>query len=122
MNNILLVLLGGGLGSVLRYLTVNWASGFSRFHLPLGVLLVNAAGSFIIGMLWGFSNTSGINDSAKAFVFIGLLGGFTTFSSFSLDTIRLFEQKEFAAALLNIGLNNILAIGLCYAGYLLFRH
>lgn len=119
MNNILLVLLGGGLGSVLRYLTVSWASGFSRFHLPLGVLLVNAAGSFIIGALWGFSNTS---DSAKAFIFIGLLGGFTTFSSFSLDTMRLFEQKEFASALLNIGLNNILAIGLCYVGYLMFRH
>ena len=85
---------------------------------PYGTLIVNTTGSFLMGFLFiiileRFSN---IAPQLRAFLLIGLLGGYTTFSSFSIETINLFEQGELFKALLNIGLSVVLCIGAAWAG------
>jgi CrcB protein len=121
MQAIILIFLGGGIGSLMRYAVQLGTDSFISQKFPVSTLLVNAVGSLIIGMLWGSGNSSYINENLKAFIFIGLLGGFTTFSTFSLDTLRLIENKEVTSALVYIVLNNVLSIGLCYAGYMLYK-
>lgn len=85
------VALGGGLGAVLRYVV-----GMS-LTFPFGTLAVNIAGSFVIGLVWVIFAARGLH-AWLPFVMTGLLGGFTTFSAFSLDTMRLIEAGRLAAA------------------------
>jgi CrcB protein len=116
MQTVLLVFLGGGIGSVLRY-----AAGFLftnvPIEFPLQTLFVNALGSLLIGILWGLGHGGYFNDYVKFFVFVGILGGFTTFSSFSLETLKLLENRAFFTAFNNILLNTIVSISLCFVGY-----
>jgi len=109
------VALGGALGSVARYacsgLAVRWlGSGF-----PWGTLFVNVSGSFAIGLLAALVTSDGrplLGSDARAFVMVGVLGGFTTFSSFSLETLNLARGGAIGAA----GGNVALSFGLCLAG------
>lgn len=100
MGRILIAIaLGSGLGGVLRYLAgaavhVWWARTF-----PWGTLAVNLAGSSLTGLLWVVLAARGeAGELARAFVIVGLLGGFTTFSSFSLETLLLLEQHGYGRA------------------------
>jgi CrcB protein len=107
----LLVFVGGGVGSVARYLTSTWMA--SRFGpaFPWGTFTVNLVGSFLIGLLATLADERGaISPQTRLLLVVGLLGGFTTFSSFSLETWRLAEQGDLAPALLNV-LGNV-ALGL----------
>ena len=79
----LLVFVGGGLGALLRYLVSLGAQG------PLGTLAINVAGSFLIGLLVAMPT-----GNVRLFLAVGLLGGFTTFSAFSLDALRLWQRGE----------------------------
>ncbi len=88
---IIAVALGGAMGAVLRYL-VGLAVVF-----PLGTLTVNVIGSLIIGVVWALFNAKGL-QAWLPLVMTGFLGGFTTFSAFSLDTLRLVEAGRLAAA------------------------
>lgn len=108
------IAIGGAIGSVLRYL-VNVAT-FELFDtkFPLATFLVNAIGSLLIGFLWNIAPD--ISDHSRAFVFVGLLGGFTTFSTFSLETMHLIQSGEIATAAINIFLHLIIGIGFCFAG------
>ena len=83
---------------------------------PLGTLLVNLIGSFIIGLAWGFFETNSFSPNLRAFLFIGVLGGFTTFSSFSLETMNLLRDGEFKIGIINILANNVLGIVLVFGG------
>lgn len=85
------VAIGGALGAVLRYLIG------ASLVFPLGTLAVNVAGSLIIGFVWAVFTTKGLQGWLP-FVMTGVLGGFTTFSAFSLDTLRLVEAGRLAAA------------------------
>ena len=91
MTSVISVALGGALGAVLRYL-VGLAVAF-----PLGTLAVNVVGSFLIGVVWVVFATRGL-QAWLPFVMTGVLGGFTTFSAFSLDTMRLIEDGRIAGA------------------------
>ena len=100
-----LVALGGATGSVLRHLTVQAVGS------PLGTLLVNVAGSFVIGIL--FVMLAGRDAFALLFM-AGLLGGFTTFSAFSLDALKLWQAGQGGQALLYVGASvglSLLAVG-----------
>lgn len=108
------VALGGALGAVLRYL-VGLAVAF-----PLGTLTVNVAGSFAIGVVWIVLSAKGM-QAALPFVMTGLLGGFTTFSAFSLDTMRLVESGRIVAAGGYVSASVVLSIGACAAGLWLAR-
>lgn len=116
------IFLGGGLGSIARYA----GSGFIARHFgetfPWGTLLVNISGSFVIGLFATLTSTEGrwmVAPSAREFVMIGLCGGYTTFSSFSLQTLSLARDGEWFKA----GANAVLSLALClvavWVGHLL---
>ena len=116
--NILLVALGGAFGSVSRYLLGTWIQSVSKsIDFPFGTLTVNLIGCFVIGFLSQLAEARGVFVSeARAFIFIGILGGFTTFSSFGNDTINLLRDGETFNALANVGTNVILGLALVWLG------
>lgn len=117
------VLLVGAGGAVARYgmsIFVGrfWAAGF-----PLATLLVNIVGSFLMGVLIGALARvmPQMSNEIRLFVAVGILGGFTTFSSFSLDAIVLIERGELAQAFLYIGLSVVICLAGLYLGLLITR-
>ena len=111
--NLLYVAAGGALGSVLRYLVVRFIP-FAGF--PLGTLVVNVTGSFLIGFSYVYLQERIADDSLRLLLMAGVLGGFTTFSAFSLETLNLLQSGYPGRALLNIVLSVILCLLACYAG------
>ena len=100
---LVLVLVGGGLGSAARYLAGVWIARHLGAAFPWGTLSVNVAGSFLIGLLATVADEAGgIGPHARVFLVVGVLGGFTTFSSFSLETWRLAEQHRLGWAALYV--------------------
>lgn len=114
---VLLVALGGALGSVCRYLVGVGAGRLLGADFPFGTIIVNIAGSFIMGL---FIELLGVkfdgSESLRLFVAVGILGGFTTLSSFSLDTIVLFERGAVAAAAVYVGASIVLSLAALVAG------
>ena len=119
MMVVLLVGSGGFLGSVLRYLVGQWVLGLSgNSSFPYGTLVVNVLGCLAIGILNGVAETRGVfNAEIRGFLFIGLLGGFTTFSSFSYETLTLARDGQVLPAFLNVVLQMALCLGAVWAGY-----
>ena len=112
MIKLIYVASGGAVGAVLRYLTSN----FYRFYFPnfpIGTLFINFIGSFLIGILASHLESRGTSYIfIKYFLIIGILGSFTTFSTFSLETIQLVNDKKFFLSLVYI----FLSISLCIFG------
>jgi fluoride exporter len=122
MVKLLLIAVGGAVGSVGRYLLSGFANRISNaIHFPVGTLTVNLIGSFIIGLLWGWFEHNDFSSPMRSLLFVGILGGFTTFSAFSLETLILFRDGHIKIALLNVILNNVVGIGLAFLGYALTR-
>lgn len=113
MIKALLVGIGGMSGSLLRYYIVNYfILLFGRLY-PFGVLCVNVSGSFLIGICaaYGYQHLKGsASDFFTAFFMVGIIGGFTTFSSFSLDTFTMMYEGKWALALVNVLANVVLCI------------
>lgn len=122
MIKLLLLLAGGALGTIARYMVSALPHRFADSIFPWGTLTVNALGSFIIGFLWGIFEWRDISPQTRTFVFIGILGGFTTFSTYALETLNLFREGDIKTALLNILANNILAIGLVFSGFFISKN
>jgi len=116
--SILFVAFGGALGSVSRYLLGTWIQSVSKsIDFPFGTLTVNLIGCFVIGFLSQLAEARGVFTSeTRALVFVGVLGGFTTFSSFGNDTINLVRDGELFNALANVGANVILGLLLVWLG------
>lgn len=124
MVNLLLIFFGSGLGGVCRYLisqTVYSYLGSGTF--PYGTIVVNTCGSFLIGILSVilFARFYLIAQPLRALLIIGFLGGFTTFSAFSLETLNLFENREFILACLNIVISVLLSLAMTWLGIMLGR-
>ena len=95
----LIVFLGAGIGGALRHGINVGAARLFGYGFPVGTLIVNIAGSFLIGLFAGyFAFRPGIGQHMRLFLTTGLLGGFTTFSAFSLDAALLIERHSYAAA------------------------
>ena len=116
----LLVFLGAGLGGISRYWVSNGIHLFLGRQFPFGTLVVNATGSFLTGLLFTIISKrfGDIEPQLRALLLIGFLGGYTTFSSFSLETLNLIETGAWWNALLNILLNVFLCVGLSCLGVL----
>lgn len=121
--NYLLVFIGGGLGATFRH-AVNVASARAfGLHFPYGTFLVNVTGSVIMGLLAGYLAFKGeMAQPWRLFTMTGVLGGYTTFSAFSLDAVLLYERGEIGLALLYVAGSVALAIIGLSAGLALSRH
>ena len=98
--NYLLVMLGGAIGSVARYQVGRWTLGWMGPTYPWGTLTVNLVGGLLMGLLvGGLARLSVPGENWRLFTAIGMLGGFTTFSSFALDTVNMIERGALLAAL-----------------------
>lgn len=118
MIKLLLIGSAGFIGTLSRY----WLSGLiaKRYGetFPLGTLVVNLVGCFLVGMLFYLlQERFMVNQTMRTVVMIGFLGGFTTFSSFELQTFTLLQNGEFGLAALNAGLSNLIGLVFVWAGY-----
>lgn len=117
-NSLVLVSAGGALGATLRYMMVQVTQGLD---FPLSTLLVNGIGSFLIGFFVGLGQSQEslfAKPGPRYLIITGILGGFTTFSAFSIETLQFFQSGETVKAFLNIILNNATGILLAFLGYL----
>ena len=123
MERFLLVGLGGFLGSGLRFLISGWVQRLAPTSVfPWGTLAVNVLGCFVLGGVYGLAESRGVfGPAARLFLFIGLLGGFTTFSTFAWETLALGRDAEIGQFLANIGLQVTTGLAAVWLGHSLTR-
>ena len=117
MGNLILVAFGGALGSMARYALSGATLKILGSNLPYGTLAVNLAGSLGAGIILGSFGNLPVAPATRLFLVVGFLGGFTTFSAFSMETISLLRDGQARLAVAHILLNNVLGIGLAFVGY-----
>ncbi len=122
MNQALAIAAGGAAGALLRYWTSLGVHYLLGRGFPYGTLTVNVAGSLLMGLLFVlFVERFNLGSEWRAAILIGLLGSFTTFSTFSIETLNLLEQGETLKALLNILLSVTLCLGAAWLGIITGR-
>lgn len=114
----LLIFLGAGLGGVLRYVLGGLVQSASGSTLPVGTLVVNVSGCLAVGFLAAaMEGPILVREEVRMALLIGVLGGYTTFSTFSRETLALATDGQFAAAAGNVLLSNILGLAAAWAGW-----
>ncbi len=121
MINVLSLVIGGVIGTLLRYLVSGITHKYCVGVFPIGTLAVNLSGSFVIGLLWGLLEIENITPAMRTFLFIGVLGSFTTMSTLTLESFNLLRDGEIRIALANVLANNVLGILLVFVGFSLAR-
>jgi len=118
LTNTILIFIGAGLGGVFRYWISNGIYFLLGRQFPYGTLIVNISGCFLMGLLFVLilERFANIGPQLRALLLIGFLGGYTTFSSFSIETVGLFENGNWFSALINIFLSVILCIAAAWMG------
>jgi fluoride exporter len=121
--NYVLVFIGGGLGSSLRHLINVASTRWLGTAFPYHTLIINITGSLVMGLIAGFLAFKGeASPHWRLFLMTGILGGYTTFSAFSLDAALLYERGEMALALLYVAGSVMLSLAGLFAGLALVRH
>lgn len=122
LERVVLVAIGGALGSVARYLVALGAARALGADFPYGTLIVNLAGAFLIGFVHELALDSILMpDQARLFLATGLMGGLTTYSAFSYETVRLAQAGAWTRATINVGLTTAACLMLCVLGMLAAR-
>lgn len=114
---LLAIALGGATGAVLRYLIYYYFDRFHQSDFPWATFIVNLGGSFLIGFLWGLFDRYYISPGLRMFIFIGILGSFTTFSAFAFDILSLTKDGEIKLMLAYLLSTNVLGIVLAFVGF-----
>lgn len=122
MTQLLAIAAGGALGSVLRFLMSTWVYSLLGRGFPYGTLVVNIIGSLLMGLLTVLLiERMSLGPEWRAALLIGVLGGFTTFSSFSIETLNLIETGAYAKAFANAVLSVMLCVAAAWAGVVVGR-
>ena len=127
MSKILIIGIGGSIGAVLRYLISGYVQHLTKsIGFPYGTLFVNIFGCFLIGLLFYLSNShSAFSSQTRSLLFIGILGSFTTFSTFGNETMNLFNESDTLLASANIVAHIVLGLGAVWlgriSGFLIWR-
>ncbi len=121
IQKILAVALGGSIGAVIRFLIFTYYDKLSNQSFPWATLAVNLVGSFLIGLLWGIFDRVYITPGIRLFIFIGILGSFTTFSTFAFEVFNMSKEGEIKNMIIYIIATNIFGIALAFAGYYLSK-
>ena len=117
---LLLIGIGGFIGSISRYLLEGIVSRHTTIAFPYGTLVVNLLGCFLIGLFFGVAEGKLLfNINVRSFIVIGLFGGFTTFATFSYETFSLFKEGEVFFAIINIASSVIIGIIALWGGHML---
>ena len=122
MERIIAIGLGGAIGAISRYLISGWIYAKWEGMFPLGTFIVNVFGSFVLGFLIiFFDDRLTISPTIKVMITIGILGSFTTFSTFSVETLKLIELSLWKDAFLNLFLSVIVSILSAYLGIIMAK-
>ena len=122
MSRFMLIALGGALGTALRYLTNVGTAQWLGTEIPYGTLVVNLVGSFAIGLVQEIGlHALAIDEDTRLFLTTGVMGGLTTYSSFSYETIHLLEIGAWHRAWINVAVTTAACLGLCFLGITLGR-
>lgn len=122
MSKLLYIAIGGAVGSLLRYGISGLTHKYMDGILPWGTLMVNLIGCFIIGFLWHSFEMFIISPYTRLLIFVGVLGAFTTFSTYGVETINLIRESEVKFAILNILASNLLGLLMVYGGFITSRY
>jgi len=115
---IALIASGGAVGALLRYGVGGLVQRLGSGAFPIGTLAVNLTGCFLIGVLAAtFAGPYMIRAEVRTFLMVGLLGAFTTFSTYGLETFGLINERQLSLAVLNVGLSNIVGLAAVWLGY-----
>ncbi len=122
MGRFVLICLGGALGTGARYLSATWVAQAYGAGFPRGTLLINVSGSFLIALVMELSLTTGaVSQNARLFLTTGVMGGYTTYSSFNYETLELASRGAHGLAALNMGLTMVGALAAGFLGLLAAR-
>ena len=117
MDRFIYICLGGAIGTGLRYLTGTLAIRWLGVDFPYGTLIVNVVGSFLIGLIQQVGVTSPlIPETTRLFLTVGIMGGLTTYSSFSYETLRLAQLGAWGQAWVNVLVTTALCLAVCFLG------
>ena len=117
MKSFLLVFVGGGLGSVVRFSLGKWINALHSHHFPWGTLVVNVVACFVLGLIVGLADHKQIiSPSVRLFWTMGFCGGFSTFSTFSNETLYLLQSGFNVSLLLYVALSLLLCVGATFGG------
>lgn len=119
---IIAVAFGGSIGAVLRYLVYVFYDKTANTSFPWATFTVNIIGSFVIGFLWGIFDRYYLSPGLRLFIFVGLLGSFTTFSTFAFDIFSMSKEGNIRMILFYLFATNIIGISLAFCGYYLSKH
>ena len=121
-SKLLLIAAGGAIGALLRYVVSGWAQAALGGTFPWGTLAVNLAGCFLIGFLWTAAEHVSFSGATRTLVFTGVLGAFTTFSTYGLESLNLLRDGEVGPGLTNILVSNVLGLIMVYLGFVAARY
>jgi CrcB protein len=117
VDRVLLVALGGAIGTIARYLTSLVALRWFGPEFPYGTLLVNLAGAFVIGLVQELAaETTMMSDTTRLVLTTGMMGGLTTYSTFSYETVRLMQADAWTHATINVFVTTAVCLTLCFLG------
>lgn len=122
MKDLMLIFAGGGFGSVVRFLLGKWVTGLHQLNFPLGTLVVNVVACFVLGVIVGFADhRQMLSAGTRLFWAVGFCGGFSTFSTFSYETLLLIQEPSIGLSLLYIIVSVALCLGATMMGIALTR-
>lgn len=122
MTKILAVALGGAIGSMGRYVTAVVIERYSKADFPYETLAANLIGCLLIGVLWGYFEKNSLSNEFRLFLFTGLLGGFTTFSTFARENMQFIKNGEYWHAGAYLLFSNLFGLLLVAAGFYISSH